>query len=137
MPGVIEEKQKGIDLSEGVLSLEGEELDEVILQARDVMNIFVKTIKAYRLYPRENPALDDFRRLFSHKLQSFLDTYHSFAFQIGEYNFSFSGKILYDNKDLKTSLAFRLYKDGLRELRFMEGVEEAEIWGLIDIITRM
>jgi len=137
MPEVIEEKQKGIDLSEGVLSLEGEELDEVILQARDVMNIFIKTIKACRLYPPENPALGEFRSQFSHKLRFFLNKYHSFAFQIGEYDFSFGGKILYDNQDLKASLAFRLYKDGLRELRFMEGVEEAEIWGLTDIITRI
>jgi len=116
MPAVIEEKQRGVDLSEGILSLEGEELDEVILQARDVMNIFVKTIRVYRLYPPENPVLDEFRSQFSRKLQFSLKKYHSFAFQIGEYDFSFGGKILYDNKDLMTSLAFRLYKDGLREL---------------------
>jgi len=137
MPEVLGEKQIGVDLSEGIRALEGEELDEVSFQARDVMSIFVKTIKAYRLYPLENPALDEVRSQFSHKLQGFLKKYHSFAFQIGEYDFSFGGKILYDNKDLKASLAFRLYKDGLRELRFMEGVEEVEIRGLIDIIARV
>ncbi len=118
MPGMIEEKEKGVELTEGVRSLEGEELDEAVLQARDVMNIFVKTIKAFRLYPPENPSLDEFRSQFFHKLQLFLRKYHSFAFQIGEYDFSFGGKVLYDNRDLKASLAFRLYKDGLRELRF-------------------
>ena len=137
MPEVIEEKRIGVDLSEGILSLEGEKLDELILQARDVMNIFVKTIKAHRLYPPENPALDEFRKQFCHKLQFFLNKHHSFAFQIGEHDFAFNGKILYDNKDLKTSLAFRLYKDGLRELRFMEGADDAEIRGLIDIIARI
>jgi hypothetical protein len=137
MPGVIEEKEKGIELTEGVRSLEGEELDEVVLQARDLVNIFVKTVKAFRLYPPENPSLDEIRSQFFHKLKLFLIRYHSFAFQIGEYDFSFGGKVLYDNRDLKASLAFRLYKDGLRELRFMEGVEEGEIRGLIEIIARM
>src|SRR4030042_5894879 len=103
MPEVIEEKRIGVDLGEGILSLEGEKLDELIVQARDVMNIFVKTIKAHRLYPPENPALDEFRKQFCHKLQFFLNKHHSFAFQIGEHDFAFNGKLLYDNKDLKTS----------------------------------
>lgn len=65
MPEAVEEKQKAIDLSEGVRSLEGEELDEAVLQARDVMNFFVKTIKASRLYPPENPAPRNFEISFS------------------------------------------------------------------------
>lgn len=136
MPEVIEEEGKGIDLSEGVRSLEGEELDEAVFQAREVMNNFVKAIKASRLYPPENPRPQEFRVQLLHKLQLFLNKYHSFVFQIGEYDFSFKGNILYENRDLISSLAFQLYKDGLRELRFMEGLEEGEVGGLIDIIAR-
>lgn len=136
MPEVIEEEGKGIDLSEGVRSLEGEELDEAVFQAREVMNNFVKAIKASRLYPPENPRPQEFRVQLLHKLQLFLNKYHSFVFQIGEYDFSFKGNILYENRDLNSSLAFQLYKDGLRELRFMEGLEEGEVRGLIDIIAR-
>jgi HEAT repeat protein len=136
MPEVIEEKEKGIDLTEGVRSLEGEELDEAVFQARDVMNFFVKSIKASRLYPPENPRPGEFRGQLLQKLQLFLNKYHSFVFQIGEHDFSFKEKILYENKDLNSSLAFQLYKDGLRELRFMEGLEDGELRGLIDIIAR-
>ena len=136
MPEVVEEKEKDIDLSEGLRSLEGGELDEAVVQATDVMNFFIKTIKAFRLYPPDNPRLEEFRSQLFGKLQLFLEKYHSFVFQIGEFDFSFKGKILYENRDVKTGLAFRLYKDGLRELRFMEGVEDEEIRGLIDIIVR-
>jgi len=136
MPEAIEEKEKGIDLTEGVRSLEGEKLDEAVFQARDVMNFFVKTIKASRLYPPENPRPGEFRDQFFRKLQLFLEKYHSFVFQIGEYDFSFKGKILYENRDLNSSLAFQLYKDGMRELRFMEGLEEGEFRELMDIIRR-
>jgi HEAT repeat protein len=66
-----------------------------------------------------------------------LDKYLSFVFQIGEYDLSFKAKILYENKDLQKSLAFRLYKDGLRELRFMKGLEEGEVQALIDILKRV
>ncbi|MGD0625031.1 MAG: HEAT repeat domain-containing protein, partial [Thermodesulfobacteriota bacterium] len=114
-----------------------EELDESLLLARDLMSTFVKTIKAFRLYPPENPSLNDFRNQLFRKFQLFLNKFHSFIFQIGEYYFSFKGKIIYENTDLNTSLAFRLYKDGLRELRFMEGLEESEIQGLVDILKRV
>ncbi|MBI5967378.1 MAG: HEAT repeat domain-containing protein [Deltaproteobacteria bacterium] len=131
------EGRKQIDLGEEVPSVEGQELDETFLQARDLMSTFVKTIKAFRLYPAENPSLAEFQGQLLRKFQSFLKKYHSFVFQIGEYEFSFREKILYENRDLKTSLAFRLYKDGLRELRFMEGLEVWEVQGLIDILKRI
>jgi len=137
MANELEEGKKQIDLSEEVPSVEGEEHDEAFLQARDLMSTFVKTIKAFRLYPPENPSLAEFQGQLFRKIQSFLKKYHSFVFQIGEYEFSFRERILYENKDLKTSLAFRLYKDGLRELRFIEGLELWEVQGLIDILKRM
>jgi hypothetical protein len=56
--------------------------------------------------------------------------------QIGEYDLSFKGKILYENRDVKTSLAFLLYKDGLREMRFVKGLEEWEVQGIIDILKQ-
>jgi hypothetical protein len=45
-------------------------------------------------------------------------------FQTGEHTLSYKGKVLYENRDVKSSLAFLLYKDGLRELRFTKELEE-------------
>jgi hypothetical protein len=112
------------------------ETDEELLLARDLMRSFIKAIKAFRFYPPDNPILKGFKELLPKKFNFFLNKYNSFVFQIGEYDLSFKGKILYENRDVKTSLAFIFYKDGLRELRFMNGLEEWEIQGLIDIIIR-
>ena len=100
------------------------------------MGALVKSIKAFRFYPADNPTLKGFREQLLKKFQVFLNRYHSFIFQIGEYDFSFKGKALYENRDIKVSIAFGLYKDGLREFRFMKGLEEWEIDGLMDIIRR-
>jgi HEAT repeat protein len=88
------------------------------------------------LYPPENPTLVGFIDQVYRKFQLFLNKYHYFILKIGENNLSFREVTLYENPDLKTSLAFQLYKDGLRELRFMEGLEEGEVDGLIDIMKR-
>ncbi len=132
----LEGGEKGLDASEEIASFEGEEVDEILVHARDLLNIFIKTIKAFRIYPAENPSLTGFRDLLFRKFQFFLKKYHAFAVKIGEHDFSFNKTVLYESKDLKTSLSFFLYKDGLRELRFMEGLEEWEIQGLLDIVKR-
>ncbi len=129
-------EKKSLDVSDEIVSFEGEEVEEVFLHARDLMNIFIKTIKAFRIFPPENPSLIGFRELLFRKYQFFLKRYHVFSFKIGEYEFSFNNRVLYENKDLKSSLAFFLYKDGLREFRFQEGLEEWEIQGFLDIIKR-
>jgi hypothetical protein len=137
MPEEMAGDKKAIDLSEEMRPIEGQGVDEVVIQASHLMHTFIKTIKAFRLYPPENPSLNELRAQLSRKFQLFLDKYLSFVFQIGEYDLSFKGKILYENKDLQKSLAFRLYKDGLRELRFMKGLEEGEVQALIDILKRV
>lgn len=129
-------EKKALDLGGEMPAVAGVETDEELLLARDVMSAFVKAIKAFRFYPADNPTLKGFQDTLLKKFQFFLNKFHLFALQIGEYEFSFKGRTLYENRDPKTSLAFSLYKDGLRELRFVNGLEEWEVRGLVDIIKR-
>ena len=122
------------DLSDEMLAVEGIERDEELFLARDLTSALVKTIKAFRFYPADNPTLKGFRDQLLKKFQFFLNKYQSFVIQIGEYDLSYKGKVLYENRDIKSSVAFLLYKDGLRELRFAQGLEEWEVQGMIDII---
>jgi HEAT repeat protein len=136
MPEEVLGEKKALDLTAEMPLVEGLEADEELLLARDLMRSFIKGIKALRFYPPDNPILKGFKELLPKKFNFFLNKYNSFIFQIGEYDLSFKGKVLYENRDIKTSLAFLFYKDGLRELRFMKELEEWEIQGLIDIIVR-
>jgi HEAT repeat protein len=136
MPEEPPEEKRVLDLGFEIPSIEGVESDEEILLARDLTKSFLKAIKAFRFYPPENPILKGFQELLPKKFQFFLNKYHSFVFQIGEHALSYKGKILYENRDVKTSLAFLFYKDGMKELRFMKGLEEWEVKELIDIIVK-
>ena len=118
------------------LTEEVAETDEELLLARDLIRFFIKAIKAFRFYPPDNPTLKGLRNQLPNQFQLFLDKYHSFLLQIGEDTFSYKGKVLYENRDAKDSLSSLLYKDGLRELRFMQGLEEWEIQELTDILIR-
>ena len=136
MPEEVSGDKKALDISVEMPLVEGVETDEELLLARDLISAFVKAIKAFRFYPPDNPTLKGFRDQLLKKFQFFLNKYQSFTIQLGEYDLSFKGKILYENRDVKTSLAFSLYKDGLREIRFMKGLEEWEVQGIIDILKQ-
>ena len=134
MPEEISSDKKALDLSAEMPLVEGVETDEEMILARDLISALIKAIKAFRFYPPDNPTLKGFRDQVLKKFQLFLNKYQSFVFQVGEHDLAFKGKILYENRDVKTSLAFSLYKDGLREIRFTKGLEEWEVQGVIDIL---
>lgn len=134
MPEDLSTEKKMPDPGEESPLVDVAETDEEFLLARDLAGFFIKTIRAVRFYPPDNPTLKGFRDQLLKKFQHFLNKYPSFVLQVDEYALSFKGRVLYENRDTKSSLAFFFYKDGLRELRFMEGVEEWEIQGLMDIL---
>ena len=134
MPDEVSLDKKAPDLTVEMPLPEGSETDEELILARDLTSAFIKAIKAFRFYPPDNPTLKGFRDQLLKKFQFFLNKYQTFVLQVGEYDLSFKSRILYENKDVKTSLAFSLYKDGLREIRFMKGIEEWEVQGVIDIL---
>lgn len=136
MPEEVSGDKKALDLSVEMPLIEGVETDEELILARDLTSAFIKAIKAFRFYPTDNPTLKGFLDQVLNKFKFFLNKYQSFVMKVGEYNLSFKGKVLYENRDVKTSIAFLVYKDGLREIRFMKGLEEWEVQGIIDIFKQ-
>ncbi len=136
MPEEVSAAKKVLDLSGEMPQVEEVETDEEILLSRELTSTFIKAIKAFRFYPPDNLTLKGIRDQLLRKFQFFLNKYRHFVIQVGKYDLSYKGKVLYENQDIKTSLAFSLYKDGLREIRFMKHLEEWEVQGLIDILKQ-
>jgi hypothetical protein len=136
MPDEVTGEKRLVDLTPEMPPIEGVETDEELLLARDLTSSFIKAIKAFRFYPPDNPTLRGFRDNLLKKFQFFLNKYNIFTLQIGEYDFSYNAKVLYENRDAKVSLAFLFFKDGFRELRFLKGLEDWEIEGLLELIKR-
>ena len=134
MPEELSPDNKTFELTDEMPLVEGVETDEELLLARDLTGFFLKTFKSIRFYPPDNPTIKGFRDQLFKKLQYFLNKYPSFILQIGELTLSFKDRVIYENRDTKSSLAFLLCKDGLRELRFAKGLEEWEVQGLMDVI---
>lgn len=111
-------------------------IDEEMASAGDVIRSLLKAIKSFKLYQSNNPILtkqfDELTRTF----KAHLDRYQTLNLQVGEYKLFFDGNPIYENTEVRESLAFLLYKDGVREIRFLRGLEDQEISDLLDVLRR-
>jgi hypothetical protein len=110
--------------------------DEETRAAAVVVDAFVKAIKAFRYYPADYPLLKEFYSSFARQLDAFLRQYSALILDVTESAFAVSGHPVHQTEDLKSSIPFVFFRDGIRVLRFLDGVQEWELMALIDSINQ-
>jgi HEAT repeat protein len=112
------------------------QINEEMASAADLIRSLLKAIKAFKLYESNNPMLGKQLEELTAKFKGYLDRYQTLNLQVGEYKLFFDGKPIYENTDMKESLAFLLYKDGVREIRFLGGLEDGEVSDFLDVLRK-
>jgi hypothetical protein len=115
---------------------EDKEIEEKFKSTKALVQTFLQTLKAFRLYEANHPALSKFIGRLRNDFDRYFDEFDSFSLQVGEHRLYYRGKIVYENQDIKESLAFVFYKDGVRELQFSKGLEFKEIIDFLNIVRR-
>jgi hypothetical protein len=131
----VSEHHREDELQEPMPSAETE-IDEELTSVVDLIRTLLKAMKAFKLYQSNNPMLTKQLEELTTKFTVHLDQYQSVNLQVGEYKCFFKGSPVYENTDMKESLAFLLYKDGVREIRFFKGLEDQEISDFLDVLRR-
>ena len=109
--------------------------NELVKSTKELVTLFGKVIRGYRLYPRTNPAFSRFADQFKIKLDEILTDIPSISLRISTKGFMFGSHVLEtDEKDRE--VVFFLYNDGLREIYFQKGTQKDEIWQLFDILAQ-
>lgn len=109
---------------------------EELSSATDVIHTLVKTTKAFKMYHPNNPLHGKFFDQLHDRLVKHIDDYGDFRIDIDQFEFKFRGEKIYENRDPKDSLAFRMYADGIRKIILTEGIEESEIYDFLNIIGK-
>jgi hypothetical protein len=122
-----ENKEIGID--------EGED-EKGLKSTKSLIQTFLQTVKAYRLYEAHHPILTKFLDRVKKDFDQYFEEFDSFSLQVGEYELLYRGNVVYESRDVKESLAFVFYKDGIREIRFIKGLEFREIMDFLDIVRK-
>jgi hypothetical protein len=100
------------------------------------MQVLSKGIRATQLYLPNNPvyqrAVDNIRAAFRQIWQATDDL----VFDVGEVDLRWEDNVVYSQEQRNESIAWTLYKDGVRSLTFKPGVEETEIVRFLGVLQQ-
>ena len=111
-------------------------LEDEVKSTKALIQTFLQTVKAYHLYEANHPLLSKFLDRLRNDFDHYFHEFDSFSLQVGEYQLFFRGKVVYESEEVKESLAFAFYKDGIREIRFFQGLEFKEIVDFLNIMRK-
>ena len=106
-----------------------------LAEVKAIMASFAKTGRSFKLYSRNNEMIVKFTGELYDKITAFLEKRDSLVFAIRPTQFLYSDEAVYENDDRSESFAFKLYKDGVRQLAFYQGLDKRELVDIIDIIS--
>jgi len=126
-----------------VKSLEGKidiseekEIEEKVKSTKSLIQTFLQTLKAFRLYEANHPILSKFLERLRKDFDHYFGEFDSFSLQIGEHRLYYRGNIVYESEDVKESLAFLFFKDGIREIQFSKGLEFKEMIDFLNVVRK-
>jgi len=113
--------------------------DELALppaQVEELLQFLAKALRAHQLYLPNNPvyqkSLDSLQGAFR-KLWEATD---DLVLDITESELKWEGNVVYSQASRNESFAWVFFKDGVRQISFLKGVEDGEILGVLDVIQR-
>ena len=106
-------------------------------QVRELLRLLVKAQKAQRLYEGKNAVSERLEKDFYDRLTDFLETDGEIQLAVHEFELKCGHEIVYESLDRKDSLAFLLYRDGLRRLSLHPGVERCELEAFLTCLNRV
>jgi len=107
-----------------------------LAEVRALLVTLTKALRAFQLYEENNPVYQRFITALRTALASLWT--HSDRLQLGveEERFTWFGEEVYRGESRSDSLSFLLYKDGIRELTFLPGMEEEELESFLRVLQR-
>ncbi len=115
---------------------EEKEIEEKVKSTKSLIQTFLQTLKAFRLYEANHPILSKFLERLRRDFDHYFDEFDSFSLQIGEHRLYYRGNVVYENEDVKESLAFLFFKDGIREIQFIKGLEYKEMIDFLNVVRK-
>ena len=110
---------------------ERRQVDEV----QQIITALEKTTKAQKLYLPNNKILIQHRENLFALFKEFLQKNAELTFIVQSQDFYFLKTSIYHNENKKESFAYRLYNEGMRSLRFLDGLTARELDDFIDLLN--
>jgi HEAT repeat protein len=107
-------------------------LDEV----RELFQTLAKALRAYQLYDENNPVYKRFVGNLRESFQGLWGEVERLPVQVEEDRITWLREEVYRSDSRADSLAFLFYKDGIRDITFLPGIEDDELEPLLSVLQR-
>lgn len=96
-------------------------------RAQQIVVGLEKSTRAQKLYLPNNQILQQHRDNINLLFKNYFKEYGELALKVKPHEFLFLERAVYRNTNNKESFAFRLYNEGMRAIRFSDGLEPKEL----------
>lgn len=103
--------------------------------ANAALRALAHTARSFILYDAANERIRGFLEDVRAKFEHYLATHGELRLDIRPWDIVLEGEVVYSDKDRERSLAFRLYRDGVRRLVIRPELEWEELIALIGILS--
>lgn len=109
--------------------------DPKVRDAVDVLNALARSSRSYLLYDPRNDAVRDQLQRLRERFAHFLTTHGDFELEIDAEKLWMGTDVVYEERDREHSLAWKLYRDGVRNLVVRAGADWSEIARLLEVLS--
>ncbi len=107
-----------------------------VRELKQLLAVFLKAGKTLRLYSEAHRFFDRFAQEFMDRLNQQFEAVDSLTFEITPIAINWDGNTVFENREQRENLAFKLYRDGVRLLQFRRGVTLEEVREFVTLVAR-
>jgi HEAT repeat protein len=107
-----------------------------VAPVRDLIVTLGKALRAYQLYDENNPVRHRFLQSLRQAFLSLWTDAERLTVLVEEDRILLGGEAVYRSEDRNDSLAFLFYKDGIREITFLPGLETEELERFLSVLQK-
>ena len=112
---------------------------EVVLPpavVEELLQAMVKALRAHQLYLPNNPVYQKALETLRVAFRPIWESLDELALDVQENELRWEGNVVYSQTSRGESMAWVFFKDGVRAVTLLPGVEQDEIVGLLDVVHR-
>jgi HEAT repeats len=110
--------------------------DVPVAQCRDLFIVLGKAFRAYQLYDENNPVRQRFVESLRQAFRGIWTELDRLPLSVQEDHIELEGHEIYRAENRGDSLAFLFFKDGIREITFLPGLETEELDRFLGVLQR-
>jgi hypothetical protein len=105
-------------------------------QVEELIQVLGKALRAHQLYLPNNPVYQKSLDALQVALRKLWESTDDLVLDITESELRWEGHVVYSQPSRSESLSWVFFKDGIRQITLLAGVEDGEILGVLEVIQR-